>query len=149
MQNEAQIYEQKPKKKIRWWFVLLLIFVIIPILMVIINMVLGIFAFDSAKVKSRDARRFSDIKMIQSGLQIYYDTAGRYPNEIIPGESLSFQGATYMQAVPINPKPNDGKCSKNFEYQYVVGNNGQSYKLTYCLGVGFGGQEKGYHTITK
>lgn len=38
-------------------------------------------ALSNARVKSRDARRLSDIKQIKTGMDLYYATGGGYPSD--------------------------------------------------------------------
>ncbi|MBI3632517.1 MAG: prepilin-type N-terminal cleavage/methylation domain-containing protein, partial [Candidatus Vogelbacteria bacterium] len=61
---------------------LLVVVAIIGILASVILVSLG-----SARAKARDARRISDVKQLQNGLELYYSTFGRYPmfSEVYPG----------------------------------------------------------------
>jgi len=125
----------------------LIIALIIVVVVIVIGVMstLAIVALNSARIKSRDAKRISDIKQIQVGLELYYNDAKQYPSSIVPGKSMSFGGVTYMPTIPNNPIPNNGDCPEDFEYQYTVKNNEQSYELTYCLEGETGGQGKGYN----
>ena len=42
---------------------------------------LAVVALNNARQKSRDARRISDIKQIQTALELYYNDEGNYPVE--------------------------------------------------------------------
>ncbi|OGF31319.1 hypothetical protein A3H09_03530, partial [Candidatus Falkowbacteria bacterium RIFCSPLOWO2_12_FULL_45_13] len=40
---------------------------------------LAVVALNNARMKSRDAKRVSDIKQIQTALELYYNDANSYP----------------------------------------------------------------------
>ncbi|MFH0972699.1 MAG: prepilin-type N-terminal cleavage/methylation domain-containing protein, partial [Patescibacteria group bacterium] len=61
---------------------------------------LAIVALNNARQKSRDARRVSDIKQIQTALELYYNDANGYPSSIASGGAISYSGTTYMSVVP-------------------------------------------------
>jgi prepilin-type N-terminal cleavage/methylation domain-containing protein len=46
---------------------------------------LSVVALNSARAKARDARRLSDIKQLRTALDMYYDSAGTYPNSFNTG----------------------------------------------------------------
>jgi len=111
---------------------------------------LAIVALNTARARARDARRVSDVKQIQTALELFYMDTYKYPGDptdaLIEGLCLSTggfvascAGTTYMGKVPSNPKPsNDGDCGDDV-YLYtatLVGTSGTdlSYYITYCLG---------------
>jgi len=111
---------------------------------------LAIVALNTARARARDARRVSDIKQIQTALELFYMDNYKYPavtvDTEIEGLCLSGGGfaetcsdTTYMGVVPSNPQPRtDGDCA-DIEYTYgavKVGTSGTdlSYYITYCLG---------------
>lgn len=104
---------------------------------------LSIVALNTARAKARDARRVSDIKQIQTALELYYNDKAGYPTSTV---SLV---PDYMGAVPTNPAPtNDGTiCPASYSYDYKQ-QTGNSYTLTYCLGASTGGLDAGYGTAT-
>lgn len=82
---------------------------------------LAIVALGSARSKARDARRISDVKQIQTALELYFADQGVYPTVAAPGITLGEGGAndvltdagfedsgsvagsvTYMGQVPAN-----------------------------------------------
>ena len=84
---------------------------------------LAVVALNNARQKARDARRVSDVKQIQTALELYYNDQGGYPTQAegdmttsfvclssgaAPGFDATCTGTTYMQKVPSNPTPNDG-----------------------------------------
>lgn len=105
---------------------------------------------EEAKIKSRDAKRVSDIKQIQTALELYYSD-----NEVYP-ENLNFllsDGAQeleenfwssniYLFDLPKDPKPNN-ECGEEFEYKYILKNEGQDFDLGFCLEAELGKYQKG------
>ncbi|HOY56341.1 MAG TPA: prepilin-type N-terminal cleavage/methylation domain-containing protein [bacterium] len=87
---------------------------------------LAMVALTNARIKARDARRVSDIKQIQTALELYAQDANRYP-AILPsvGSVLAYSGNTYMGKIPGNPSPNG--CA------YGYGGGSSTYVLTFCL----------------
>lgn len=125
-------------------------FTLIELLVVIV--IIGILAtlatvaLSSARSKARDARRVSDVKQIQTALELYYNDATGYPTTsgaataFRAGMPLEYGTTTYMAKVPSNALPADGTaCVGLNTYTYSgisVGANGlySSYTLSYCLG---------------
>lgn len=65
---------------------------------------LAVVALNNARQKSRDAKRVSDIKQIQTALELYYNDANAYPTALTFGTgSIASGGTTYMSIVPDNP----------------------------------------------
>lgn len=105
---------------------------------------LAIVALNNARLKSRDARRISDIKQIQTALELYYNDVSAYPSSL--GTKIENGDVTYMSIVPANPAPtNDGNCSVN-AYTYASASPYATYTLTYCLGGATGGVSPGLNT---
>jgi len=78
---------------------------------------------------SRDAKRISDIRQIQTALELYYEDNNNYPDSIYP--KMSKGNNIYLYITPFSPDPNSGKDGN--EYDYKKTNNGSSYNLTYSL----------------
>ena len=91
---------------------------------------LSVVALNTARVKARDARRVSDIKQIQTALEMYFDTYSSYPTATSDANL-----AKYMDDFPVNPSPQaDGSnCTGFTNYIYAQASSGASYNLTYCL----------------
>ena len=108
---------------------------------------LAVVALNNARMKSRDAKRVSDIKQIQTALELYYNDANAYPANIT--SPIAFGGVTYMTSVPTNPAPvTDGTCASGSVYTYAAGTNNTTYTLRYCLGGATGGVDAGINTAT-
>lgn len=104
---------------------------------------LSIVALNTARAKARDARRVSDIKQIQTALELYYNDVASYPS------STAALVPAYMGIVPTNPTPvNDGGCAAGTIYDYKQVGAGYSYTLSYCLGAATGGLGAGISTAS-
>ena len=96
---------------------------------------LAVVALNNARQKSRDARRVSDIKQIQTALELSYNDNNAYPATVATGGNIG----EYMSTVPSNPDPRtDGGCA-DADYVYAALASNTSYTLTYCLGATTGG----------
>lgn len=114
---------------------------------------LAVVALSSAREKSRNAKRVSDVKQIQTSLELYFDDQGSYPagdnatlgtSTYICLDDTGFNGTCagtkkYLYMVPSNPTPrNDGGCDPAAEYRYTMDDSGASYTIGYCLGAATG-----------
>lgn len=100
---------------------------------------LAVVALNNARMKSRDAKRLSDIRQIQTALELYFNDSNDYPATAQP-PSMVFGGTTYMANYPTNPTPADVAtsvtgCGGTSYYTYTR-NAGPpvSYSILYCLG---------------
>jgi len=106
---------------------------------------LAVVALNNARMKSRDAKRVSDIKQMQTAFELYYNDANAYPAAVTGGGTIASGGVTYMSSVPSNPTPVDTGCTDS-TYTYVSASPYSTYTLTYCLGGITGGISAGVHT---
>ncbi len=83
-----------------------------------------------AKSRARDAQRKSDLRQIQSALELYRSDQDAYPtnNLVTCAQPFTNGGATYMKKVPCDPL-NTG----NFVYTYNQTGGGSGYTLVACL----------------
>ncbi|OGG55364.1 hypothetical protein A3D62_02340 [Candidatus Kaiserbacteria bacterium RIFCSPHIGHO2_02_FULL_49_11] len=77
-------------------FTLIELLVVIAIIGILSSVVLA--SLNSAREKSRDARRISDIKQLQLALELYYDSNANYPT------STSSLVPSYIAANPTDPQ---------------------------------------------
>jgi prepilin-type N-terminal cleavage/methylation domain-containing protein len=99
-------------------FTLIELLVVIAIIGILSSVVLA--SLNTARQKSRDARRISDIKQLQLALELYFDDNGIYPATIASSTLTS----DYIPAVPEDPTATAGA------YTYVQVGSGTGY----CLG---------------
>ena len=108
---------------------------------------LAVVALNNARAKSRDARRVSDIKQIQTALELYFNDANLYPANI--AEPISYAGTNYMPVTPTNPTPNnDGDCPASTGYSYTQDDSGASYTMGFCIGSATGSLSAGTRSAT-
>lgn len=79
-------------------FTLIELLVVIAIIGILSSVVLA--SLNSARQKSRDARRVSDIKQLQLALELYRDSIGEYP------DALAGLVSNYIAVVPTDPATN-------------------------------------------
>lgn len=122
-------------------FTLVEILIVVAILGILATALISLINPTLQIQKSRDARRKSDLRQIQSALELYRADCGSYParsGTSVPSPLTSVSppvtspstcagsGVTYMQTVPIDPK----SPARIYTYQ-IVGSGG--YTLTACL----------------
>jgi general secretion pathway protein G len=93
-------------KKTNKGFTLIELLVVIAIIGLLSTM--AVVALNNARQKARDAKRVSDIKQIQTALELFYNDASSYPTSanVAEGDPVEYLGTTYMAIVPSNPTPN-------------------------------------------
>ncbi|OGL87724.1 hypothetical protein A3I42_03380 [Candidatus Uhrbacteria bacterium RIFCSPLOWO2_02_FULL_49_11] len=117
---------------------------------------LAVVALNNARAKSRDAKRVSDIKQVQTALELYYSDQNGYPvmgQTGVLGVGLQCLGTgafgvlggtacggAYMGLIPSNPTPNG--------MAYTYGGASSSYTITFSIESGTGGLGVGAHTAT-
>lgn len=79
-------------------FTLIELLVVIAIIGILSSVVLA--SLNSARRKSRDARRVADIKQLQLALELSYDTNGSYPAAISVATLVT---PGYIAAIPSDP----------------------------------------------
>lgn len=117
---------------------------------------LAVVALNNARTKSRDAKRVSDIKQIQTAFELYYSDMNKYPTaqgspQVLGGgafQCLGTNGFTnvgancfvpYMGLIPSNPTPNG--------QPYTITTPSEStYTIVFSLESGTGGLGAGLHT---
>jgi len=77
-------------------FTLIELLVVIAIIGILSSVVLA--SLNSARQKSRDANRISDIKQIQLALELYYDSNNNYP------VTIATVVPTYLAQIPLDPQ---------------------------------------------
>lgn len=103
-----------------------LIELLIVISIIAILSAIGLVSYSNFMKSSRDARRQSDLKFIQSALEEYYSDQIYYPASITSGSSLTAGSKTYMNKVPTDPT-----ATPDYSYTaFPVGCNNTSTNCT-------------------
>lgn len=156
----------RPSSK-RAGFTLIELLVVIAIIGLLST--LAVIALGTARAKARDAKRVSDIKQIQSALELYNSDKGGYPSvgtavalggtatKVLCDTAAGFQAdstgctATYMGRVPANPTPNGADynyCSATSAAPTTCAAATTTYKITFNLEGATGGLVAGTATAT-
>ena len=134
-------------KKIARGFTLIELLVVIAIIGILASIVLA--SLDSARIKSRDARRLADIDAIKKALTIYNNDNSGYPVSVatttITGSdtlSTTLKAANAISSVPFDPQ------SPLTDYGYSSNAEGTTYQLEFCLERPVGTYVAGCNTVT-
>ena len=106
-------------------FTLIELLIVIAIIGVLSTLLMA--NFIGVRQRARDAQRKSDLRQIQSALELYRSDQGAYPNALAAcgtGVSLSSGSTIYMQKLPCDP-------STGSVYPYALTATG--YTLYACL----------------
>lgn len=112
---------------------------------------LAVVALNNARQKARDAKRVSDIKQVQTALELYLNDKNLYPTgpktlgatgaktlSATNGFADTAAGTTYMGLVPAAPTPPTGNV-----YTYTQTGAGTGYTVAFTLEGATGGLSAG------
>jgi len=137
-------------KKNKSGFTLIELLVVIAIIGLLST--LSVLALNTARARARDAKRVSDVKQIQTALEMYFNDNNAYPASVTTGSALisPASSSTLIAIVPAPPTPaNDGTCTTPAPaYTYAQDGSGISYSINYCIGSQAGGIAAGTHKAT-
>ena len=95
---------------------------------------LAVVALNNARAKSRDARRISDVKQVQTALEMYFNDLNAYPSgSTWPTTIANGTSATYMAVVPTNPAPGGTAYTYVASPASCTGTACISYTITFTL----------------
>lgn len=121
-------------------FTLIELLVVIAIIGLLASVVL--LSLNSARAKSRDAKRLADVRQIASAMELYFNDSGAYPaatGQLVPN---------YIGVWPAYPTPvSDGTCTQPSSYALSGTYAATNYQLSFCLGGQTGGYAAGVHTL--
>ncbi|MAQ77189.1 hypothetical protein CL684_01550 [Candidatus Campbellbacteria bacterium] len=117
-------------------FTLIELLVVIAIIGVLSSTILG--SLSDARAQARDARRLSDIRSIQTALEVYYTNNGTYPTDSWQGShngSWDTFESTLGTTLPVDPINESDSASANAatDDQFVYSYFGHP-STSYCSG---------------
>lgn len=118
-------------------FTLIELVIVIGIIGILVAVVITVLNPAHFLAKGRDARRQSDLKMVQAALEAYYSQNNKYP----PVADVKFGSpwSGYLQTVPQDPQyPTLAYC-----YEYVSGDQGYILCAKPELGISGGTTTRG------
>ena len=103
-------------------FTLIELLVVIAIIGILSSIVMA--SLNSARAKSRDAKRLSDIKSLQLALELYFDYNKEYPDGLTDGADGADETDLFPEYMSAKPKDPLGA-----DYRYEACNSGEGYHL--------------------
>lgn len=103
-------------------FTLVELLVVITIIGILSS--IGLSTFTSSQMKSRDARRKTQLKQLSDAFEAYYNDYGRYPSDAdIDWDQVFTDGkTTYMVKLPKDP-------TQGLTYEYLPAADNKSFQL--------------------
>lgn len=117
-----------------------LVELLIVVAIIAILSTIGLVIYSGAQKAGRTAKRIGDMKAVQTALELYYQSTGKYPEaaplrtatgcgswtQVSPNDVIPVLSPNYMHVIPTDPQMNGSGRSC---YLYVAQNNGEDYKF--------------------
>ncbi|PIR88840.1 MAG: hypothetical protein COU09_00225 [Candidatus Harrisonbacteria bacterium CG10_big_fil_rev_8_21_14_0_10_44_23] len=106
-------------------FTLIEVLIVVGIIGLLASVILV--GLNASRSKARDARRVTDLRQVQQGLELYYVKEGEYPNANSWSALESDLSSVGVDSLPTDPKRGGDS------YQYEAGDDQQEYVLQATL----------------
>ncbi len=118
-----RLLSEYKKKTNVYGFTLIELLVVIAIISILASLLMANFV--GVRQRGRDAQRKSDMRQIQSALELYRADNGAYPTSLAScGSAFSYNSATYMSKIPCDPLD---------DTNYNFTSDGVTYTIYSCL----------------
>ena len=98
-------------------FTLVELLVVIAIIGVLATMLL--LQFGVARQRARDAKRIADVNQVRTGVELYFDDNGQYPQVATYAALSTFLAPKYLVLLPLDPL-NNSPHVYNYAYNGIV-----------------------------
>lgn len=122
-------------------FTLIELLVVIAIIGLLASVVLV--SLNSARSKSRDAKRLADVRQLASAMELYMSDNNTYP------PTTASLVTSYIGVWPRYPTPIDGASCSTATYAFATTPTATSYAIPFCLGAQTGAYAAGPHTMSQ
>lgn len=124
-----------------------LVEILIAISIISIIAVISVVSLNSSRANSRDTKRVSDIRQMQTALRMYYNDYKRYPTTAEWGTKLATGSSVYLESIPQAPGVADGDCGAS-STAYIYESDGKTYNIKFCTGSKVGDYVAGFKEAT-
>ena len=132
-----ELSKKKSSVNHQYGFTLIELLIVIAIIGILSTLLMT--NFIGIRQRARDAQRKSDIRQMQSALELYRSDVGAYPSAggtntlnsapCPTPSSFVYSGSTYMQQIPCDPLGNSYYNAGSYYYSTT----GSTYTLAACL----------------
>lgn len=117
-------------------FTLVELLIVIVVIAVLSGVILGVLNTGGIRQKARDSQRVSDLKKIQSALELYFADMRAYPTGsgwTNASTSLSTLAPNYISTLPTDPAPAGSSSTPcngtTYRYFYISNGTGSAYYM--------------------
>ena len=145
------------QKKVTKNFGFTLVELLVVIAIISLLSTIAIVGLQSARIKTRNAKRLADVKQLSTALEMFYDDNGHYPDKSFAqigepnttildsetGFTNSGSGTIYMAKTPLAPKISASDIYIYVAYKFSAPNTVRTNHMRNC----YNGQKCDYYTI--
>ncbi len=118
-------------------FTLIELLIVVSVIGILSGLAISVINPSALRAKARDSQRISDLKKVQTALEIYFTDNRHYPTVAVPTSYYLINNAlaglvpNYISQLPSDPLgySSSFSCSSNFGYSYRTDSAGGRYVL--------------------